>query len=123
MPVIFGVSYLLSVLAAVAVSGMVIHQGGVFQMMMPDAAVPGSEAQQMFNDLMAKYGGYHRSFKHGFIHGGFTAVFFVLPFIGINALFERRSWKYIWIHLGYWFITLGLMGGLLCKTLQYAPLS
>ncbi|MEM1124806.1 MAG: DUF1761 domain-containing protein, partial [Bacteroidota bacterium] len=34
----------------------------------------------------------------------------------MNALFERRGWKYIWIHTGYWFITLALIGGLLCAT-------
>ena len=123
MAIIFGLSYLLSILIAFALSGMVIHQGGVLQMMMPAIAVSGSEAQQTFNNLMAEYGEYHRSFKHGFIHGSFSAVFFGLPLIGINALFERRGWKYVWIHLGYWFITLGLMGGLLCQTLQYAPLS
>ncbi|MEM1124805.1 MAG: DUF1761 domain-containing protein [Bacteroidota bacterium] len=83
----------------------------------------GSAAQQQFNELMAQYGDHHRSFGHGALHGGIIALFAALPLIGINALFERRGWKYIWIHTGYWFITLALIGGLLCATLDYAPLA
>ena len=123
MAVIFGVSYLFSVMVALTMSGMVIHQGAVLQMMMPDVAESGSAAQQQFNDLMAQYGGNFRDFGHGALHGGFAAVFFVLPIIGILSLFERRGWGYIGIHFGYWFITLLLMGGLLCTTLEYASLS
>jgi hypothetical protein len=29
-------------------------------------------------------------------------------------LFERRSWKYIFINAGYWILTLTLMGGIIC---------
>jgi hypothetical protein len=43
----------------------------------------------------------------------------VLPLIGINSLFERKSFKYIFIHTGYWIISLALMGGVLC---QFLPL-
>ena len=34
--------------------------------------------------------------------------------IGINALFERKGFKYIAINAGYWILCLGLMGGVLC---------
>ncbi len=123
MAIIFGVSYLMSFLAAFILSTLVIHQAGVVQMMSPAIAESGSVAQQQFNELMAQYGNDHRSFGHGFLHGGFLTVFLILPIITINTLFERRGWKYILIHTGYWFLTLGLMGGLLCSTLEYAPLS
>ncbi len=123
LPMILGLTYLLGIVAAFFVSSSAIHQGNVLQMMMPEVMESGSAAQQQFNDLMAQYGDHHRSFGHGFLHGGIIALFAALPLIGINALFERRGWKYIWIHTGYWFITLGLMGGLLCATLEYAPLS
>jgi hypothetical protein len=122
MGVILGISYVLSLLLAFALSGLVIHQSAVFQMMAPAVQEPGSSAAQQFNDLMSQYGNDHRSFKHGALHGVFTAIFLALPFIGINALFERRGWKYILVHLGYWIITLLLMGGLLCQSLNYAPL-
>lgn len=119
---ILGLTYLLGVVASVFLSGVVIHQGNVFQMMMPEVMESGSAAQTQFNELMAQYGHKHRSFGHGVIHGGIITFFAVLPIIGINALFERRGWKYIWLHTGYWFITLALMGGVLCKTLEYAPI-
>jgi hypothetical protein len=123
MVVIFGVSYLFSVLLAVTVGGIVIHQSGAAQMMIPQMLESGSTAQQTFNELMVTYGDQHRNFGHGVLHGILAGLMFALPVIGINSLFERRGWKYIMIHLGYWLITLALMGGLLCKTLVYAPLS
>ncbi|MEM1124962.1 MAG: DUF1761 domain-containing protein [Bacteroidota bacterium] len=123
MAVILGSAYLLSVVGALALSGLVIHQGHVTQIMIPEVFESGSATQQQFNDFMAQYGNRYRTFGHGFLHGSILSIFFVLPIIGINALFERRGWKYIFIHVGYWFITLGLMGGLLCQTLTYAPLT
>lgn len=55
-----------------------------------------------------------RTFKHGSFHGIIGAIFFALPILGINALFERRGAKYIFLHLGYWVITMALMGGVIC---------
>lgn len=123
MLVIFGVSYIFSIFLAFTVSGLVIHQTGVLSMMAPEAMESGSAIQNEFNDLMSRYGGRFRTFGHGALHGLFATIFFALPIIGINSLFERRGWKYILIHTGYWLITLILMGGLLCQTLQFAPLS
>lgn len=120
---IFGLSYVLSVLLSFILSGMVIHQSGAFSMMAPEVFESGSAAQQDFNALMVKYGASERSFGHGAFHGVFTAICFVLPIIGINALFERRGWKYTFIHFGYWAISLLLMGGLLCQSLNYEPLT
>ena len=73
----------------------------------------------MYNDLMAIYGSRFRTFGHGALHGGTTAVFFVMPLIGVPSLFESRGWKYILIHSLYWMICLILMGGLLCQTLVF----
>lgn len=123
MAVIFGVSYLFSFFIAFMMAGMVIHQGGAFSMMAPEVMESGSAVQNEFNDLMVRYGENGRSFGHGALHGAFVTIFFVLPIIGIISLFERRGWKYIWIHFFYWLISLTLMGGLICATLDYAPLS
>ncbi len=46
------------------------------------------------------------AFQNGFIYGGITTLV-------TNALFDRKSWKYILINLGYWIITFGVMGGLI----------
>ena len=122
MGLILGLSYVFSIMLAFILSSFVIHQGGVFSMLYPGILEAGSTEQILFNDLMSKYGDSGRSFGHGAIHGIMVSVFAVLPIIGINALFERRGFKYIFIHFGYWLITLVLMGGLLCSTLQYSPL-
>ncbi|NNF33624.1 MAG: DUF1761 domain-containing protein [Saprospiraceae bacterium] len=123
MLVIFGVSYIFSIFLAFTVSGLVIHQSGIFSTFAPEVMEPGSAAMNEFNDIMSRYGDKFRTFGHGAVHGVFATIFFALPLIGINSLFERRGWKYILIHTGYWLITLILMGGLLCQTLQFAPLS
>ena len=122
MAVILGLSYFLGVLISAVLTGIVIHQTNVFQMMMPDVAEAGNAAQQQFTDLMAQYEDRFRTPEHGLLHGGAMALFFVMPIIAINSLFERRGWKYVAIHTGYWFITLGAMGALLCATLEYASL-
>jgi hypothetical protein len=123
MAVIFGLAYLFSVLIAFMMASMVIHQGGAFSMMYPEVLESGSAAQVEFNALMEKYGENSRSFTHGALHGFFVTLFFVLPLIGIISLFERRGWKYIVIHSIYWLICLVLVGGVICSTLTYAPLS
>ena len=120
MPVIFGLSYLLSVLVAFGLSGIVIHQGAVFQTMMPEVMEKGGAVEAQFYQLMEQFGNNFRTFKHGALHGGIFSIEFALPIIGIISLFERRGAKYIFIHWGYWFITLTLMGGLLCQVLKYA---
>lgn len=43
---------------------------------------------------------------YGFLTG-FGWIFFALA---VNALYERRSWKYIFINGGYWVVTFTLMG-------------
>ena len=62
----------------------------------------------------AKYGTLHRTFTHGLVHGMITVVFFGLPIMATNAMFERRGWKYVMINFFYWFITVGIMGGIVC---------
>ncbi len=91
-------------------------------MMFPEILEAGSAAQTEYNELMTRYGDAQRGFKHGMVHGSIISFFFVLPLITINSLFERRGWKYIFIHFGYWLICLLLMGGLLCQVLEFSPL-
>ena len=120
MGLIFGLSFLFSAFIAFTMSGIVVHQTAVFQLMMPEVMEVGSSAHADYGELMTKYGNNFRDFKHGVIHGVIITLFFVFPLIAINALFERRGWAYIFIHTGYWLVSLSLMGGLLCQTLIYA---
>ncbi len=58
------------------------------------------------------WGSFH-TFKHGALHGAFYGILFAMPMIIINGMFERKTWTNIFIHVGYWTLTMALMGGLL----------
>ena len=120
MALIFGLAYVFSLIIGLILTSLVIHQTAVFSIMMPE---PGSDTATEFNNFMATYGNNFRTFGHGVLHGVTYSILFVGPILGTVALFERRSWKYVLIHLGYWAISLGLMGGVLCQTLKFAPLA
>lgn len=116
MALIFILSYIFSVFIAIMMQLLVIHQMSVYSAILPSGASELSgETLDYFNDFMAKYGTNYRTFKHGVLHGVISSIFFALPLLGIQALFERKSVKYILINVGYWVITLGLMGGIVCQ--------
>ncbi len=121
MGVIFILCYVFSILIGLVLYGIVVHQAAVFSLFMhfpefPDQMANGSgEYFDQFTALMTQFDGAFRTFGHGAMHGGMASIFFALPVLGINALFERRGGKYIFIHAGYWFVTLMLMGGIICQ--------
>ena len=110
MAKIFGLAFVFALLLAVQLMQMTNHQWGAFGMVGgdPTTALPSFEA------FMADYGGAYRTFKHGAFHGIMAGIFVALPIIGTNALFERKSAKYIFINAGYWIVTLAVMGAILC---------
>ena len=114
---IFLLTYIFGFLLSAIMISVVIHQSHLYSIFAdtPGAQDPMTEVGKMFSDLMAKYGDNFRTFKHGAFHGTLTAVFIALPVIGINALFERRGGKYILVHVGYWMVTLALIGGTVCQ--------
>jgi hypothetical protein len=116
MPLVLGVSLLLSFLLGMSVNFMVIHQLSVYSIFAGDPTMqdPTSASSLYVQDFMAKYGQNYRTFKHGAFHGILSGFLFVLPVLGTNALFERKGFKYIAINVGYWMVTLGLMGGVIC---------
>jgi len=116
MGAIFGLSFLFSVMLAMALLGMVIHQNHMYSILMnePGISDPNSEIGQYIASFMEKYGNNFRTFKHGAMHGFLGGLFFAFPILATNAMFERKGWKYIWINTGYWTITVTIMGGILC---------
>lgn len=120
---IMGLSYLYSVLLATFLPTLVVHQTGLSGLfgMLPEWAESGSALWQDLNQLDEKWGMYsrHLHFGHGALHGAMGALFIAAPIICINALFERKSWKYMLIHVGYWVISLAVMGGLICQFLDW----
>nr|WP_199001208.1 DUF1761 domain-containing protein [Flavobacterium sp. ASV13] len=109
---IFGFTYLFAVMIAMTLASLTIHQSGALGMVGGPLLV--ESAKPSFHAFMADYGTAYRTFKHGALHGFMSGLFFAFPVIGINGLFERKSWKYIFVHGGFWMLTLALMGGIIC---------
>lgn len=112
MPVIFGVSLLLSVMLSISMVSIVIHQMGVQALFQGDTDPANLAALESFLDA---YGDRFRTFGHGALHGTIAGLFFVLPVLGTNAIFERKGFKYVAVNVGYWTLTLALMGGVICQ--------
>jgi hypothetical protein len=117
MSKIFILLYIFSFLIAFFLGPIVIHQFGLYSIVMgnPDITNPSSELSITITNFMAKYGSNFRTFKHGALHGTMTSIFLVMPIVGINALFERKTFKYTLIHTGFWAVCLAIMGGLICQ--------
>lgn len=117
MFVVFGLTYFFSILMAMQLNFAVIHQYGLLSMLNENPALkdPNSELYKTVMGLLESYGNNFRSFKHGALHGLLVSLFLVLPVVAINAMFEQKSWKYILINVGYFAVTLTLMGGIICQ--------
>jgi Protein of unknown function (DUF1761) len=115
-----GLAILLGVFMSVCMVIWTIHQFSffsVFGSMTDQAALkdPTSSLSMYTNDFLTKYGQNFRTFKHGALHGTIGGIFLGFPFIGMNAIWEGKSFKYVLIHVGYWIVTLALMGGIICQ--------
>lgn len=119
LPVLIIVAYIFGLMVSMALMSMVVHQIHVSSLLMdtPGFNEPGSEVHDLFKGIMEKYGKNFRTFKHGAFHGVIASLFFAMPVIGMSAIFERRGFKYIAIHTGFWIVSLAIMGGILCAYL------
>lgn len=110
MAVIFIITLLLSFLFAFSLQQLTNHQMGAVQLTGGDPTA----AKPSFDAFMADYGTAFRTFRHGALHGVLAGVFLIFPVIAINGMFERKSWKYIFINSGYWVVSLAIMGAIVC---------
>ncbi len=119
MAMIFGLTFILSIFLAMSMQFLTIHQLALNSIVQnqPNFMDPTSEAGSMVKAFMDKYGTNFRTFKHGAMHGALSSIFIILPVIAINAMFERKSGKYIMINFFYWMLNFIIMGGIIC---QYA---
>lgn len=106
----FGMVIFFSLMLAFFLPPIVIHQIAALQLTGGDPA----NVLPSYTAFMADYGNNHRSFGHGALHGGMAGLFLALPVIGINSMFEMKSWKYILINAGYFIVTMAIMGGIIC---------
>ncbi|WP_396169220.1 DUF1761 domain-containing protein [Flavobacterium sp.] len=104
-------AYVYAFFISVVLWSLVIHQMGANSATVNIKGVDPS----ILKNYMDAYGTTYRTFGHGAIHGFIAGLFFALPVVGVNALFERRSWKYTLIAGGYWVVTCLLMGGIICQ--------
>lgn len=111
MALIFILSFIFSILLSMIVMSLSVHQTGAFGMVGGQVT---DEILPSFAAFMADYGTAFRTFKHGAFHGTTAGLFFAFPLIAINGMFERKSWKYIFINAGYWTVTLAIMGAIIC---------
>lgn len=109
---IFGLTYIFSILIVTVEMSLTIHQSGAVGMIGGPMMI--NEALPSFQAFMNDYGTAFRTFKHGALHGFITGLFFAFPIIAINGLFERKSWKYIFIHAGFWILSLTIIGSIIC---------
>ena len=110
MVLIFGMSFFYAFLISFVLQTVVIHQYGALGMVGGDTA----KALPSYNSFMSDYGTAFRTFKHGAFHGFFIGLFLALPLIGTNALYERRSFKYVVVTGGFWIVCCTIMGGIIC---------
>lgn len=109
-------AFVMSFFLAFSLQFMVIHQFSVYSVLANEPGIndPTSEMGTWLKEFMDKYGNNFRTFKHGALHGTISGLFFAMPLIGINAVFERKGFKYIAIHTAYWMLTMAIMGGIIC---------
>ncbi len=111
---VFGLAILFSFMLSFYFNSVVIHQSGIISLLADkDRLTP--EQLATLNTVKETAKGLYRTFKHGAFHGIIFSLFAVLPIFATNALFEKRSLKYVAIHVGYWMICLVIMGGILCQ--------
>jgi len=112
-PIKLGLSILLNFFIAFGIYNLAVHQSGIFGLVGGDITALQSGTGAAF---LAEYGENHLSLGHGMIHGGIQSILcFVLPILGYSVIFERKSRKYLFINLGFWIISLALMGGVICQ--------
>ena len=115
MAKVFILTYIFSLLILMVLMGITIHEFGATSLIGGPMEV--AHAKPSYTAFMADYGTNFRTFKHGLLHGTMTGLFLAFPIFAITGMFERKSWKYIFINAGYWTVCLALMGGILCQWL------
>lgn len=109
---IFSLTYIFSVMIALVMQLLTIHQFGALGMVGgPDFV---ASARPSYAAFMADYSIAFRTFQHGALHGFMSGLFLAFPLLAINGLFERKSWKLIFIHSGYWTVVMTIMGAIVC---------
>lgn len=114
MPLIFGLSFMLSIVLSFTYTMMMDHHFAFQAFFRPvvDHGLgvdPTSPFGAELKVLIDGYGERYSSWSHGLAHSFLLSGFVLIPIMGTNALFERKSMKYFLINWGYWAITIAVM--------------
>lgn len=118
MALIFGLSFVFSIMLAMEMNSVAIHDAFIYgatyyatdRTMQPE---PGSALAQWVEYYQNNLAASNHTFKHGSFHGMLFGIFLVLPVFATNALFERKSFKYVAVNVAYWIVCLAIMGGIM----------
>lgn len=109
MAVIFVITLVLSVILSFFLQNLTTHQMGAFALAQGELG-----ETETYLAFMEEFNNEFRSFKHGALHGVLAGITLIFPVIAINGMFERKSWKYIFINSGYWIVCLAIIGAIIC---------
>ncbi|MBK8565916.1 MAG: DUF1761 domain-containing protein [Saprospiraceae bacterium] len=117
MALIFGLSFLFSLMLAFQMNIQAVHdgfvEGAIAHATNYGEPAPGSEIAKWIEFYKTNLAASNHTFKHGAFHAVMLGLFLVLPVFATNALFERKGFKYVAVNVGYWIICLGIMGGII----------
>jgi hypothetical protein len=111
------ISYIFSLFLAFMLMEICIHQFGIYGLFFsePGFGEAGTETMLLFDQIVDRVGSKHLHFGHGLFHGTGFGLMIALPVLAINSMFEQKTWKYIWINVGYFTLSFSLMGGLVSQ--------
>ena len=114
MVLTMGLAYLFSCFLAFGLMSICNHEIGVMQFFASEPGFGEAEGagQKAFESVLKMTTHSHIGFGHGVLHGVIAGITMALPVLATNSMFEKRTWKNIWINVGYWILTVALMGGI-----------
>lgn len=115
-----GLSFLFSFMIAFILNAFVVHdsfiEGAIYYKtdhgsVKPEAGSELANWVKYYNDNLAAD---NHIFTHGAFHAFFLiGLFLVLPLFATNAIFEGKGAKYVMVNVGYWMLSLTIMGGII----------
>jgi len=125
MALIFGLTYVFGFFLCWTLGTNVIHQFAFYSLAdgVAGANDPSTPVGKWFADGFSAFGGSFRTFKHGALHGTIVGFTVALPVLGVNALFERKGFKYIAINAGFWIVCCAIMGAVICHFVVLEPIA
>lgn len=118
---IFGIAFLSSLLQALGLTAVATHDAfihGALYYITNKTGIPEplSEPAKWLEYYNANLKDSNHTFKHGMAHGLLiSGLFAVVPVLITDGLFERRSFKFLAIKIGFWMVCLGIMGGIIAS--------